>query len=59
MNNIQSVSKAIGGAVVTAVVAYAARHNVVVNADTSAAIVTVVSAIIGFVVVYFSPKNKV
>lgn len=58
MSTIQSVSKALAGAIVTALVSYAAHHNIIFNADTSAALTTIVAAIVGFVVVYLSPKNK-
>ncbi len=56
--NIQSVSKAIGGSIVTALVAYLSSRGIIVNPDISAAISVLIAAIIGFAGVYISPANK-
>lgn len=56
--NIQSVSKAIAGAVVTALVAYLADKNIVIGDEVSNALNVLIAAVIGFVVVYVSPRNK-
>ena len=55
---IQSVSKALAGTVVAAVVAYAARHNVVLDQSVSDALVVLLAAILGFATVWIAPKNK-
>lgn len=56
--SIQSVSKAIAGALVAALVAYLQDKGIVIDEEVSTAGVIVIAAIIGFVVVYFAPKNK-
>jgi hypothetical protein len=56
--NLQSLSKALAGAIVTAVVAYLAKHNVVLGADAAGALNMVIAAVIGFVGVYLAPRNK-
>lgn len=56
--NLQSVSKAIAGAVVTAIVAYAAKHNIVLDSSINEAITVIIAAVVGFAGVYVSPANK-
>lgn len=56
--NLQSFSKALAGALVTAVVAYLAKHNVVLGSDIAGALNVLVAAAIGFVGVYLAPRNK-
>lgn len=56
--NLQSVSKAIAGAVVAALVTYLAKHNIVLGSDLTAAVNVLLAALIGFVGVYLSPPNK-
>lgn len=57
--NLPKVSKAIAGALATALVAWLSRHDVVVDSETVNNIVAfVVSGILGFVVVWLAPKNK-
>ena len=56
--NLQSVSKALAGAVVTALVAYLAKHNVVLGDDVAGALNVLLAALVGFVGVYLAPKNK-
>jgi hypothetical protein len=58
MNYLQSVSKAIAGALVGAVVLFLAKHNIVVDASLNDALQTIIVAVIGFAGVYFAPKNK-
>lgn len=58
MTDIRTVSKAIAGAIVTAVVAYLARKGIVLGADVSEAANILLAAVIGFAFVYISPKNK-
>lgn len=60
MNNINwsdpsTYIKALGGAAATAVAALLAKHHVLVDQD---ALTAVLSALIGFVVVLVTPKNK-
>lgn len=54
---LSSVSKAIAGAIVTGLVTFLARHNIVLDDSVSNAIVVLVSAVVGFVGVYVAPKN--
>lgn len=56
--NIQAVSKALAGAVVTALTAYLVKHGVVLDSNVSEAATVILAAVIGFVGVYLSPKNK-
>lgn len=58
LSSLQTANKAIAGAIVTAVVAYLSQSGIVVDQDVSNAVVVIVSALIGFLGVYFSPKNK-
>lgn len=55
---IQSVSKAIAGALVTALVTWLAQRGVVIEAQYSDAVTLLLAAVIGFVAVYLAPKNK-
>lgn len=55
---MQTVSKALAGAIVTALVAYLAKHNVVLGTDLAGALNILVAAAIGFVGVYLAPRNK-
>jgi hypothetical protein len=57
MNGLSSVSKAIAGAIVTALVAFLARHNLVLDQSINNAITVLVAAVIGFAGVYVAPKN--
>lgn len=56
--NLQSVSKAVAGAIVAALVTLLAKHNVILGADVSQAIAVLLAAIIGFAGVWVAPKNK-
>jgi len=58
LSSLQTANKAIAGAIVTAVVAYLANSGIVIDQDVSNAVIVIVSAVIGFIGVYFSPKNK-
>jgi hypothetical protein len=58
LDSLQTVSKALAGAFVTALVAYLGKHGVVLNDEVTGAVSVLVAAVLGFVVVYFSPKNK-
>lgn len=58
MESISSVSKALAGALVSALVAYLGKHGVVLNDEVTGAVSVLVAALLGFVVVYLSPKNK-
>lgn len=56
--NLQPVSKAIAGAIVTAAVAYLSQHNIVLGAGVSDAITVIVAAIVGFLGVFIAPRNR-
>ena len=56
--NLQTVSKALAGAVVTALVAFLVKHGVVLDAGVSEALTVLVAALIGFAGVYLAPRNK-
>ena len=56
--NLQTVSKAIAGAVVTALVGYLAKHNILIGADSVDAINVLLAGGLGFLFVYLAPKNK-
>jgi len=56
--NIQSVSKAIAGAIVTGIVAYLSRKGLVLGDDVTQALNVLLAALIGFVGVYIAPKNR-
>lgn len=56
--NLQTASKAIAGAIVTAVVAVLAKHGVVIDQSVNDALNVIVAAVSGFVVVYLAPRNK-
>jgi hypothetical protein len=56
--NISSISKAIAGAAVTALVGFLADKNVVLGNEVSDALNVVLAGLIGFIFVYFAPKNK-
>jgi hypothetical protein len=58
MLNIQSVSKALAGALASVIVVFLARYGVVIDNEIAEAISVVAAAVIGFVIVYVSPKNK-
>lgn len=59
--NLSNVSKAIAGAVAAALIAVLAKYNVVLDVDQSMAVSVLlnglVAAVIGYVAVYFAPKN--
>lgn len=56
--NLQAISKALAGAVVSALVAYAVKHGVVIDPSVSEALTVLIAAGVGFVGVYLSPRNK-
>lgn len=56
--SLASVSKAIAGAIVTALVAYLTRKGIVLTPEISEAVTVLVAAAIGFIGVYISPKNR-
>lgn len=58
LSSLQTANKAIAGAIVTAIVAYLANSGIVLDQELSQAITVVVAGVIGFIGVYFSPKNK-
>lgn len=59
---LSKVSKAVAGALAGLLIAALAKYNVVLDLETSAAVATLlnaaVAAVLGFVTVYFAPKNK-
>lgn len=55
---IQSVSKALAGAAVTALTAFLMKNGIVLDPAVSEAVTVLVAAAIGFAGVYFAPKNK-
>lgn len=60
--DLSTVSKAIAGGVVTALVAEAAKFHFQPKATTVSAVSVVLTAVVGYLlghlVVYFAPKNK-
>lgn len=56
--NLQSVSKAVAGAIVASLVAVLARRGLVIDGNVSDALAIVIAAVIGFLGVYIAPKNK-
>lgn len=60
--DVSKVSKAVAGALVTMLVAYLAKHGLNLDPVVSDAVntlaVALVTAAIGYVVVYFAPKNQ-
>lgn len=56
--NISNVSKAIAGAIVTGLMAYLVKKGIVLDASVSEAVTVLVTAVVGFIFVYLSPKNK-
>lgn len=58
MDSLQTVSKAIAGALASALVAYAVKHGVVLDESVAPALTVVLAGVIGFVVTYISPRNK-
>lgn len=55
---ISSISKAVAGAIVTGLVGYLADKNIVIGNEVSDALNVILAAIVGFIFVYFAPKNK-
>lgn len=55
--DLAKVSKAIAGAVATVLVGWLAKHGVTGD-ELAPAIEVILAAVIGFVVVYLSPKNQ-
>lgn len=55
---LQKVSKAIAGALVTALVSYLTAKGIVLDEDVKGAVSVLLAAVIGFVGVYLSPPNK-
>lgn len=62
MNNLATVSKAIAGALVAALVGLAARYGFQPDPTVVEAVNVIVTALVsagaGFLAVYFAPKNK-
>jgi hypothetical protein len=56
--NVATVSKAIAGAIVTALVALLAQHGVIISPDVNDALNVLLAALIGFIGVYIAPKNR-
>lgn len=56
--NFQAVNKAIAGAVGAALVAFLAKKGIVLGPEVNDAVNVLIAAVVGFVVVYVSPKNK-
>lgn len=56
--SVASVSKALGGALAAALVNFLTQRGIVIDPELSDALSVVIAAAIGFVVVYFSPRNK-
>ena len=56
--NLQSVSKAIAGALTAALTAYLIKYDIILDAGVSEALTVLLAAVIGFVGVYVSPKNR-
>lgn len=57
MDSLQTVSKALAGALVTALVAYLSRHGFAVDQNLNDALTVIISAVIGFIGVYLAPRN--
>jgi hypothetical protein len=56
--NVRAISKAIAGALATVIVAWLARHDVIIDSPVvETAIEFIVAAGIGFVTVYLAPRN--
>lgn len=55
---LAKVSKAIAGAVATALVAYLANNNIVLEPQYSDAIELLLAGGIGAVIVYLAPRNR-
>lgn len=55
---LSKVSKAIAGALVTALVSYLTSKGIVLDAEVVGAVSVLVAALIGFVGVYFAPPNR-
>jgi len=53
-----TVSKAIAGFIVTGLVSFLTQRGIIIEPQYSDAVTILLSGAIGFVVVYFSPKNK-
>lgn len=62
MFDVQKVSKAIAGALVALFIGYLAKHGVTISDEINGALATIIDAIvvlvIGFIGVYFAPKNR-
>lgn len=59
MFDLKVISKAVAGAVAALVVAFLAKKNVLIDEGSLGTVIEgVVVALIGFVTVYFAPKNS-
>lgn len=56
--DLQAVSKAIAGAIASALVAYLSQRGIVLNEEVTGAVAVLVAAGIGFAVTYIAPRNK-
>ncbi len=56
--NLASVSKAIAGAIVAALVSYLTARGIIINQEVGEAVSVLIAALIGFVGVYISPRNR-
>jgi uncharacterized protein YacL len=60
--NLSSVSKAVAGALVTMIVAYLVKHGITLEPVVTSALGTLIDALVtalaGYLAVYFAPKNK-
>jgi len=56
--DLRTVSKAIAGAIVTSLVALALKHDIVIDENTSNALIVLITTVIGFIGVWLAPKNK-
>lgn len=56
--NLASVSKAIAGAIVADLVSYLTARGIIINQEVGEAVSVLIAALIGFVGVYISPRNR-
>lgn len=56
--DLKAVSKAIAGALVTALVAYLSQRGIIIEPQYSDAITLLLAGAIGFLGVYLAPKNR-
>jgi hypothetical protein len=55
---LNKVSKAIAGAIATALVGVLASNGIILDPETSNALSVVLTAVVGFCVVWLAPPNK-